>query len=553
MAKRVFLISIDDLRYDALSCETDTRYLDRYGLASMRRTPTLDGLASSGARFGQAIAAASYTPASHATMLTGRFPPSHGVRAFMTGGLDAVVPTVAETFSMSGFHTVSAIDFGEMFALLGLDRGFDERFVADDRALIAHLRERAREPLFCFIHLVDVHPPVGESFCPPWEGYNDDFYSELEAIAADLGIRGSVAREDGDADERRRDAVAMSSRVRTWAEDRRIADAFELPRYLAGVNKFDGGRLRWLLDRLDEAGLAEDALLVVTSDHGQAPMASWRMGDPRVPLKFDHGETVVEEAIRVPLILSGPRIPRGRVVEQQVSLADVTPTVLDWAGIDPESGVQGMSLLSLIDGEESADSTAYAEVWFHSRAELSQYLRRSLAAGGLLSGGYDTFLNQRIVRTPRFKYSRRGSELAAADWAAGDADFVRACHERLLSRQADPMLAAEHTRELRDGTRTRAGLAEDLAGRNPDREALYDLRADPHEEVNLLVLARSLQWLGVDHPGPGIAAELAAAMDRIDVEGAGPPAHTVPARGGAGSGDGLARVEARLRDLGYIE
>jgi arylsulfatase A-like enzyme len=551
MARRVFLISIDDLRYDALSCETDTRYLDRYGLASLRRTPTLDGCAAGGVRFGQAIAAASYTPASHATMLTGRFPPSHGVRAFMTRGLDASVPTLAETFAMSGFHTVSAIDFGEMFALLGLDRGFDARFVADDRALLAHLREHASEPLFCFIHLVDVHPPVGESFCPPWDGYSDDFYAELEAVAADLGVGGPIASTD--ADERRREAVAMSGRVRMWAEDRRIADLVELPRYLAGVSKFDGGRLRWLLDQLDEAVTADDTLLVITSDHGQAPMASWRMGDPRVPLKFDHGETVVEEAIRVPLIISGPRIPAGGVVEQQVSLADVPPTVLDWAGIDPEDGVQGRSLLSLIDGEEVADSTAYAEVWFHSRSELSRYLRRSIAAGGLLGEGYNTFLNQRIVRTPRFKYSRRGSELTAADHAAADAEFVRACHERLLAQQADPVLAAEHARELREGTRTRAGLAEDLAGRNPDREALYDLRADPHEEVNQLVLARSLQRLGIAHHAPGIAAELAAAMDEIDPADAGPPAEAVPARVGAGTGDGLGRVEARLRDLGYIE
>jgi choline-sulfatase len=547
MAKRVILISIDDLRYDALSCEADTRYLDRYGLAGLRRTPTLDGLAAGGVRFGQAIAAASYTPASHATMLTGRFPPSHGVRAFMTRGLDAGVPTLAETFAMSGFQTVSAIDFGEMFALLGLDRGFDERFVADDRALLTHLREHAGQPLFCFIHLVDVHPPVGESFCPPWEGYNDDFYSELESVAADLGVGGPIEHRDPGA--RRREAVAMSSRVRMWAEDRRVADALELPRYLTGVNKFDGGRLRWLLEQFDAAGLTDETLLVVTSDHGQAPMASWRMGDPSVPLKFDHGETVVEEAIRVPLIMSGPRIPAGRVVEQQVSLADLTPTVLDWAGIDAEDGVQGRSLLPLIDGEEFADSTAYAEVWFHSRAELSRYLRRSIAAGGLLGDGYDTFLNQRIVRTPRFKYSRRGSELTAEDHAAADADYVRACHECLLSRLADPIVAAEHTRELRDGTRTRAGLAEDLAGRNLDREALYDLRADPHEEVNLLVLAGSLQRLGIDHPGPRIAAELAAAMDEIDRADGAPVPQTVP----AGAGAGLARVEARLRDLGYIE
>jgi arylsulfatase A-like enzyme len=553
MARRVILISVDDLRYDALSCESDTRYLDRYGVACLRATPTLDGLAESGTRFSQAIAAASYTPASHATMLTGRFPPAHGVRAFMADSLDPDVRTLAHTFAANGFHTVSAIDFGAMFTLLDLDRGFDDRFVADDPALLECLRSCVDEPLFCFMHLVDVHPPVGESFCPPREGYNDDFYVELEAIAADLGVPTTgLALAGANPEETRREAVALSNRIRTWAEDRGIADLVELPRYLAGVNKFDGGRLRWLLDRLGELELLDGALFVLTSDHGQGPISGWRTGDPSTPLKFDHGEAVVEETIRVPLIMSGPGIPRGRTIDRQVSLADLAPTLLDWAGIDPEPGTSGRSLLGALDGSDDRDSTVYAEVWFHDRAALSRRLRRSLSAGCLSDGGYETFLNQRIVRTPRYKYSRRGSELDTADWAAGDVEFVRACHEKLLSRVADPTLAAEHVRQLRDGVRTREQLAADLVGRSSDREALYDLQADPREEVNLLVLARSLARLGHAHPATRPAGELAAIMSEID------PPDTTPRAAAAAGVDadldgGLARVEARLRDLGYID
>jgi arylsulfatase A-like enzyme len=572
MPKRVILISVDDLRYDALSCESDTRYLDRYGIAGVRATPTLDGLAARGTRFGQAIAAASYTPASHATMLTGRFPPGHGVRAFMTRGLDSKVPTLAATLLANGFHTVSAIDFSAMFALLGLDRGFEQRFAADDTALLEHLGTCVDEPLFCFVHLVDVHPPVGESFCPPWDGYNDDFYAEVEAIADDLGVAGAPAKAgdgaDGrargiEAEELRRATVAASGRIRTWAEDRAVADAIELPRYLAGVNKFDRGRLRWLLERLAAVGVLEDALLVVTSDHGQATIWGRRMGDPRIPQKFDHGESVVEEAIRVPLILSGPRIPEGKTIDQQVSLADLTPTLLDWAGLDPQDEqIDGRSLLGLLDGADHRDSRAYAEVWFHDRAALSRHLRRSLAAGGLLADGYDTFLNERIVRTPRHKYSRRGSELTDADHAASDVEFVRACHEKLLSRVPDRALADEHVRQLRDGARTRDQLAADLAARNPDREALYDLRADPREEVNLLVLARSLAWIGRSHPAVVVAGELAAVMDEIDGRDGGCTTGACAMGAGAGgrapapgdlADEGLARVEARLRDLGYID
>jgi arylsulfatase A-like enzyme len=549
MARRVILISVDDLRYDALSCEPDTRYLDRYGLAALRRTPTMDALAARGARFGQAISAASYTPASHATMLTGRFPPAHGVRAFMAHGLDSGVATLAETFAASGFHTVSAIDFADMFTLLGLDRGFEQRFGPDDGALLAHLTDHASEPLFCFMHLVDVHPPVGESFCPPWDGYNDDFYTELERTASDLGLRAGPLRVNGtDPEEARLAAVALSGQIRTWAEDRRIADLVEFPRYLAGVRKFDSGRLRRLLNGLEEAGLLADALLVLTSDHGQAAMAGWRMGDPTVPLKFDHGETLVEEAIRVPLVMVGPRIPAGMAINKQVSLADLAPTVLDWAGLDADEGTQGRSLLGLLEGTDDSDSTAYAEVWFHDRAALSRHLRRALATGGLPAEGYETFLNQRVVRTRRYKYSRRGSELAASDWGAPVAEFVRAAHEKLLSRVPDPAIAAEHVRQLRDGRWTREQIAADLEARNPDRQALYDLTNDPLEEVNLLVLARSLARVGEEHAAPAIALELGAIMDTIDT-GAPAPSSTPPVP----AGSDLARVVGRLRDLGYVD
>jgi choline-sulfatase len=549
MPRRVILISVDDLRYDAISCEPDTRYLRRYGLAALRSTPTLDSLAARGARFGQAIAAASYTPASHATMLTGRFPPSHGVRAFLAHGLDSEARTLAETFAASGFHTVSAIDFADMFSLLGLDRGFERRFGPDDGALLAHLAEHSAEPLFCFLHLVDVHPPVGESYCPPWDGYNDDFYEELQATAADLDLPGGALRAEGlNAEQARRAAVTLSGRIRTWAEDRRIADVVELPRYLAGVRKFDSGRLRYLLSGLEEAGLLEDALLVVTSDHGQAPMADWRMGDPTVPLKFDHGETLVEEVIRVPLLMAGPRIPPGTAVDRQVSLADLAPTLLDWAGLDPEDGTQGRSLLDMLEGANETDSPAYAEVWFHDRGELSRHLRAALRVGQLPASGYQTFLHQRVVRTPRFKYSRRGSELDAADWAAPDREFVRTAHEKLMSRIPDPVIAAEHARQLRDGSRTREQLAADLEARTPDRRALYNLDDDPHEEVNLLVLARSLRRMGEDHPAPEIAGRLGAVMDAIEDR-----AVKLSPTATASADSDLARVESRLRDLGYVD
>jgi hypothetical protein len=549
MPRRVILISVDDLRFDALSCEGDTRYLDRYGVAGLRDTPTLDGLAAQGTRVTQAVSTASYTPTSHASMLTGCFPPRTGVRAFLRNRLPDSVPTIAESFAGYGFHTVSAIDFGDMFGLLGLDRGFEQRFTADDGALLEHLAAHAEDPLFLFMHLVDVHPPVGESFCPPWEGYNDDFYDELERLAERLGMPAQLPRpaEIGN-EQARAQAVALSGRIRTWAEDRGIADVVELPRYLAGVNKFDGGRLKWLLERFEEQGLLDGTLLVLTSDHGQGPMPADAMGDPGIPLKFDHGETVLEEVIRVPLIVRGPGIPAGAVVDRQVSLADLGPTILEWAGIEPDPEVQGRSVLELLETGEGDDSLAYAEVWYHDRAALSAYLRRSLAAGGLSPDGYETFLAHRVLRTPRHKYSRRGAELDASDWATNDSGFVRALFHKLLGRVADEAVAAELVRQLRDGTTDRERLAADFATRNAGREALYDLAADPHERVNLLALAPSLELLGETPDAPRVAAQMAEVMDALEAAAGEVPDAEAPA-----AAADLSKLEARLRDLGYVE
>jgi hypothetical protein len=194
-----------------------------------------------------------------------------------------------------------------------------------------------------------------------------------------------------------------------------------------------------------------------------------------------------------------------------------------------------------------SDAFAYAEVWFHDRLVLGRYLKRCLAAGELLSPGYETFLHQRTVRTPRFKYVVRGSELSEDDWLLPDTEFVHTCFHKLVARSAAPGVVAELAGQLRDGTRSRAALVDDLRLRDADREALYDLARDPTESVNLLLLDRSLAALGVERNHRAAADELAAVMAEIEV-GA-----TLPAdRELQGVAD-MAVIEERLRDLGYVE
>ena len=79
-----------------------------------------------------------------------------------------------------------------------------------------------------------------------------------------------------------------------------------------------------------------------------------------------------------------------------MAIIPVTGALLDRlgreAGVDPPEGTEGRSLLPLLRGEESDDSLAYAEVWFHDRLVLGRYLKQCLATGALLPEGYETFL-----------------------------------------------------------------------------------------------------------------------------------------------------------------
>ena len=95
----VVLVTIDTLRAD---------HVGAYG-AEFARTPVLDGLAAEGVRFETAIAATPITLPSHATLLTGTWPPRHGVRHNGTFRLDESLPTLAEQFQKAGYATGAVV------------------------------------------------------------------------------------------------------------------------------------------------------------------------------------------------------------------------------------------------------------------------------------------------------------------------------------------------------------------------------------------------------------------------------------------------------------
>jgi arylsulfatase A-like enzyme/thioredoxin-like negative regulator of GroEL len=293
-ARSVLLITIDTLRADRVGAYGDTR----------ARTPVLDGLARRGTRFDRAYAAAPITLTSHASLMTGRYPPGHGAR-HNGMRIDDGVPVLAEAFGKSGFATGAFVGAFPLDRRFGLARGFQaygDRMprtagaVANERPghavvdeAVAWLRGLGTARFFLWLHLFEPHAPYG--------------------LPGDMGP----------VDQRYGDEIAEADR--------------------------QAGRL---LDALGDA--ARETVIVVAADHGEA------FGEHG---EIAHSIFVYDTTLRVPLIVAGPGI-EARVVDSPVSLVDVAPTLARLAGLGPFDA-DGVDLSPALHGGTVSDRRLYAE------------------------------------------------------------------------------------------------------------------------------------------------------------------------------------------------
>jgi arylsulfatase A-like enzyme len=313
----VVLITIDTLRADALGA---------FGRGDARTT-VLDRLAEKGVR------ADAYTPIpltlpAHVSIMTGLHPASHGVRR--NGAvLRSRIRTLAGTLRDLGYATGAVVSGLTLDPRFGLHRDFDvvdadgirrdgRRAEGATRAaldVIDQLIETGPErSIFLWVHYFDPHsayappPPfdeVWDSSPSPWDGshqtHNRVIYGGLPATDGLLARNRNLYQGE----------VAYV--------DREIGE---------------------LLDGLAGRGL-EDALLVVTSDHGE----SFR---PEYP--FDHADRLFGEILRVPLIMRGPGLPAGATFPGNVRLQDLAPTILELRGHPVEPGMDGVSRAGELTG-----------------------------------------------------------------------------------------------------------------------------------------------------------------------------------------------------------
>lgn len=325
--RHVVLISVDTLRRDRLPC---------YGHPG-DTAPFLTELAAQSVVFDNAIAAASVTAPSHASMFTGLGPPRHGILNNKCRLRDGVV-TLAEILSANGFRTAAFVSGAPMAGQTSrLDRGFDlydddfganrERPAAETARQVSRWLAAADpgQPTLLFVHFFDPHypysPPASyaEPFLPPGASPSPSPpYPELEQI-------------------RERGMTADETRLFTARYD--------------GEIRYVDHELGTLVAELEARGFLERSLLIVLSDHGETLTdRSWF---------FDHGCRLYDEQIRVPLLVRLPHARGGgRRVAAPAHHVDVTPTVLAWLGIDAPSATEGVSLLGALDGDERSGQRA---------------------------------------------------------------------------------------------------------------------------------------------------------------------------------------------------
>lgn len=313
-APNLVLISWDTIRADVLSL---------YGGKGLA-TPHLDAFARRSLVFEDACASTPITGPSHATMLTGLLPPTHGMRTNISDAIVAGAPLVAEELAENGYRTGGFVGAYPLLRHYGFARGFE---VYDDRLGPRMTGRHAREAAWSL--LLRVFLPVRQDSRIAGERVQQRALAWLEALPADrpffLFLHQFDAHGAWSADEPHLPGVrALAAEAQPQAADAR--DAENLLRYRAAIQRLDGlfGDLVAALEARDP-GLRR-TLVLFTSDHGEC------FGEGGI--LHNHTASLYEATQWVPMLLHLPGGEgRGRRVPRTVTHLDVAPTLLAAAGI----------------------------------------------------------------------------------------------------------------------------------------------------------------------------------------------------------------------------
>lgn len=371
----ILYVMADDHAAHALSC---------YG-SVINRTPQLDRIARGGAMFRNAFCTNALCAPSRASILTGTYNHVNGVRA-LDDNLDNRQVTFPRIFNDAGYQTAligkwhlghgprydpAGFDYWNVLPEQGIyhdppmiEMGVEKRepgYVTDvitDKALDWLERTDPDRPFMLMVQHKAPHSPwiprqeERQADVPVPRTFDDD-WSTRAAAARIAKIR--IDRDLSVEELKREPPPGLSTQEdRHWKYQRFIND------YLACVAALDESVGR-LLDWLDDKGIADDTIVVYTSDQG------FFLGE--------HGwfdkRFMYEQSLRMPLLLRYPRqVPAGLAPEEIVLNVDFAQTLLDFAGLAAPESMQGRSFRRIARGETESDwrDAFYYRYWEHMSA-----------------------------------------------------------------------------------------------------------------------------------------------------------------------------------------
>lgn len=353
--------------------------ISAYG-SKINRTPNLDRLAREGMRFSNCFVTNSICTPSRAAILTGKYSHINGVPVF--NRFDGSQPHLARHLQQAGYHTAiigkwhlgsepTGFDVWNILPGQGLyhdpvfltpgkktkHQGYCTDLITDFTLDVIKKRPKDK-PFFVMCHHKAPHRPwdPDEKHAKQFENvevpepptFNDD-YATRSAAAAEATMR--IDRDLTQRDVKHTPPAGLTGMaLKKWKYQRYMRD------YLACIASVDDNVGR-LLDYLQESGLAENTIVVYTSDQG------FFLGDHN----WYDKRFMYEECLRMPFLLRWPKqVKAGTVNERMILNVDFAPTLLAAAGAKVPADMQGRSFLPLLHGATPADwRTAMYYRYYH--------------------------------------------------------------------------------------------------------------------------------------------------------------------------------------------
>ena len=353
----ILLIVIDSLRSD--KC---------FGAKKSSITPTIDNLIQNGAYFEQAISSAASTILSIGSLLTGLYPFRIGLGGPAYQKFDPKITNLVKILNDNGYTTYAtapeiADDFGLICDFQNPDSSYDNYFSLfsglGDEILDKIKNKKLKDPWFFYIHLFDLHTPV---IVPPH--FNDKKYGKSQYERMVSAIDDWLSQILGHID-------TKNTTIILTADHGEYVPVLDTKNGLISLESSDTEKNLWKLGNKIPKNLfpvkRKMGSLIRSS---RTKLKSSKINDGNLSVyekrvlfdsRMSTGHRMFDDLLRIPLILTGPKIPNNVLITNMIRQVDIFPTILDLISIPVPKDIDGKNLLPLIEGQDTEELISYIE------------------------------------------------------------------------------------------------------------------------------------------------------------------------------------------------